>query len=52
MKFSDIIMYIMKIMLWGLKRILSSRLRDIRYIEFKNTEFFTSHGGYLLNTTL
>ena len=23
-----------------------------RFIEFKHTEFFTSHGGYLLNTTL
>ena len=24
----------------------------LRFIEFKHTEFFTSHGGYLLNTTL
>ena len=96
MKVSDIVIYIMKIVWWGLKRILSSRVRDIRrstksqnsnkvtlrqvvrkqvsfqdrkkgntpkfpcieikYIyvlfEFKHTEFFTSHRGYLLNTTL
>ena len=24
----------------------------LRFIEFKHAEFFTSHGGYLLNTTL
>ena len=25
---------------------------EIYLFEFKHTEFFTSHGGYLLNTTL
>ena len=30
MKVSDIIMHIMKIIWWGLKRILSSRSRDIQ----------------------
>ena len=38
----------------NLSRLL--KIQGLKYIyvlfEFKNTEFFTSHGGYLLNITL
>ena len=40
MKVSDIIMYIMKIMWWGLKRILSSRFRDIYFIWIQTYRIF------------